>query len=87
MPAGCWRRPKATAARRTGAYALGDAFAAEGRPHRLSLADPPLHRPKAVFLFVTAAEVPDVASRFGATPFDIDGVSGATAASAAPSTS
>jgi len=30
--------------------------------------------PKAVFLFVTAAEVPDVADRFGATPFDIDGV-------------
>ncbi len=30
--------------------------------------------PKAVFLFVTAAEVPDVASRFGATPFDIDGI-------------
>jgi rhodanese-related sulfurtransferase len=27
--------------------------------------------PKAVFLFVTAAEVPDVADRFGATPFDI----------------
>ena len=30
--------------------------------------------PKAVFLFVSAAEVPDVADRFGATPFDIDGV-------------
>lgn len=30
--------------------------------------------PKAVFLFVTASEVPDVADRFGATPFDIDGV-------------
>ena len=30
--------------------------------------------PGAVFLFVTAAEVPDVADRFGATPFDIDGV-------------
>lgn len=30
--------------------------------------------PKAVFLFVAAAEVVDVADRFGATPFDIDGV-------------
>lgn len=30
--------------------------------------------PRAVFLFVTAAEVPDVADRFGATPFDIDGI-------------
>jgi rhodanese-related sulfurtransferase len=29
---------------------------------------------RAVFLFVTAAEVLDVADRFGATPFDIDGV-------------
>ncbi len=28
----------------------------------------------AVFLFVSASEVPDVADRFGATPFDIDGV-------------
>jgi rhodanese-related sulfurtransferase len=28
----------------------------------------------AVFLFVAAAEVPAVAERFGATPFDIDGV-------------
>jgi rhodanese-related sulfurtransferase len=30
--------------------------------------------PKAVFLFVTPSQVEDVASRFGATPFDIDGV-------------
>lgn len=30
--------------------------------------------PKAVFLFVSSAEVADVADRFGATPFDIDGV-------------
>lgn len=30
--------------------------------------------PGAVFLFVTATEVADVADRFGATPFDIDGV-------------
>ncbi|WP_343718470.1 chromate resistance protein ChrB domain-containing protein [Inquilinus sp.] len=30
--------------------------------------------PAAVFLFVAAAEVPAVADRFGATPFDIDGV-------------
>ncbi len=29
---------------------------------------------EAVFLFVSAAEVPAVADRFGATPFDIDGV-------------
>lgn len=30
--------------------------------------------PQAVFLFVAPAEVADVASRFGATPFDIEGV-------------
>lgn len=30
--------------------------------------------PKAVFLFVTASEVADVADHFGVTPFDIDGV-------------
>ena len=30
--------------------------------------------PGAVFLFVAAAEVPAVAERFGATPFDIEGV-------------
>jgi rhodanese-related sulfurtransferase len=30
--------------------------------------------PHAVFLFVTASEVPDVAERFNATPFDIEGV-------------
>jgi rhodanese-related sulfurtransferase len=30
--------------------------------------------PSAVFLFVDASEVPAVADRFGATPFDIDGV-------------
>jgi len=30
--------------------------------------------PRAVFLFVAAAEVADVADRFGATPFDIEGV-------------
>ena len=30
--------------------------------------------PAAVFLFVAAAEVPGVADRFGATPFDIEGV-------------
>ena len=29
--------------------------------------------PSAVFLFVTPPEVPDVADRFGATPFDIEG--------------
>ncbi|RYE72338.1 MAG: sulfurtransferase, partial [Hyphomicrobiales bacterium] len=29
---------------------------------------------EAVFLFVSASEVADVADRFGATPFDIDGV-------------
>jgi len=30
--------------------------------------------PNAVFLFVTPAEVPGVAERFGATPFDVEGV-------------
>ncbi len=30
--------------------------------------------PHAVFLFVTPGDVPDVAERFGATPFDIEGV-------------
>ena len=31
--------------------------------------------PTAVFLFVAPSEVPDAADRFGATPFDIEGVS------------
>ena len=31
--------------------------------------------PRAVFLFVAPSEVPDTADRFGATPFDIEGVS------------
>ena len=30
--------------------------------------------PRAVFLFVAASEVPEVAERFGAVPFDLDGV-------------
>jgi rhodanese-related sulfurtransferase len=30
--------------------------------------------PRAVFLFVAASEVPDVAEQFDATPFDLDGV-------------
>ena len=30
--------------------------------------------PAAIFLFVTASEVPDVADRFGAVPFDVEGV-------------
>jgi rhodanese-related sulfurtransferase len=30
--------------------------------------------PRAVFLFVAASEVPDVAERYGAVPFDLDGV-------------
>jgi rhodanese-related sulfurtransferase len=30
--------------------------------------------PTAIFLFVAASEVPAVAERFGATPFDIDGI-------------
>jgi rhodanese-related sulfurtransferase len=30
--------------------------------------------PRAVFLFVAASDVPDVAERYGAAPFDLDGV-------------
>ena len=38
------RHPQAAAARRQGTHRLGDAGPAEGRPHRLPLADPPLRR-------------------------------------------
>ena len=40
---------KAAAARRRGPHGLGDARAAEDRPHRLPLADPPLRRSAARF--------------------------------------
>ena len=52
---------------------LGHPPPPEDRPHRLPLADPPLHRPAARFLFVAPAEVPEVADRFNAIPFDVDG--------------
>lgn len=48
------------------------------RPKVVRIACPWLIRrfidPKAVFLFVAPSEVPSVADRFNATPFDIDGV-------------
>jgi hypothetical protein len=37
------------------------------------VADPPLHRSSAIFLFVAPSEVQGVAERFGAAPFDIEG--------------
>ena len=56
-----------------GPHGLGDARAAEDRPHRLSL----IRRfvdPAAVFLFVAPPEVQGVAERFAAAPFDVEGV-------------
>ena len=40
-----------------GPHGLGDARTAQGRPHRLPVAHPPLRRSRAVFLFVAPAEV------------------------------
>jgi rhodanese-related sulfurtransferase len=52
-------------------------WATRARPKIDRIACPWLIRrfvdPSAVFLFVTASEVPGVAERFGATPFDIEG--------------
>lgn len=48
--------------------------APQGGPYRLPLADPALCRPRRVFLFVSPSEVAGVAERFGATPFDVEGV-------------
>ncbi|NJM36027.1 MAG: sulfurtransferase, partial [Rhodomicrobium sp.] len=63
------------AARRTGPDGSGSQRA---RPKIDRIACPWLIRrfvdPGAVFLFVPPGDVPEVAERFGATPFDIDGV-------------
>ena len=72
-PPSCrWSGRKTPRARRAGPHRLGHALAAENRPHRLSLADPPIRRSDAVFLFVTPSEVPAVGERFNAPPFDIE---------------
>lgn len=56
----------------------GTVWVTRARPKVDRIACPWLIRrfldPRAVFLFVSAAEVADVADRFGATPFDIEGV-------------
>ena len=52
-------------------HALGDARAAQDRPHRLPLAGTPLHRPGAEFLYVPAADVKRVAEEETAMPYDI----------------
>lgn len=56
----------------------GSVWVTRSRPKIDRIACPWLVRrfvdPGARFLFVAAAEVPDVAVRFGATPFDIEGV-------------
>ena len=58
-----------------GPHRLGDPRPAEDRPHRLPMADPPLHRSDgACSCSSRPSEVPAVAERFGATPFDIEGV-------------
>ncbi len=56
----------------------GSVWVTRSRPKIDRIACPWLIRrfvdPGARFLFVAAAEVPEVAARFGATPFDIEGV-------------
>ena len=57
-----------------GPHRLGHARPAQGRPDRLPWLIRRFVDPAAVFLFVAPAEVAGVAERFGATPFDVDGV-------------
>lgn len=67
--------PRVPAARRA---AVGNLWVTRHRPKVDRIACPWLIRrfvdPAARFLFVPPAEVPGVAERFGATPFDIEGV-------------
>ena len=54
---------------------VGDAAAAEDRPHRLPVADPPLPRcRRRASCSSIPTEVPAVAKETGAIPFDIEGV-------------
>ena len=53
---------------------MGDAAAAEDRPHRLPLADPALHRPAGAHPVRRSARSPTVAEETGAIPFDIEDV-------------
>src|SRR5439155_516862 len=46
---------------------------AQDRPHRLPMADPPVHRPDVEFLFVPADQVLDIAAREGGHSFDTKG--------------
>jgi len=55
-------------------HALGDARAAEDRPHRLPVADRALRRPRAEFLYVPTKEVLATAKERDATPYDIPDV-------------
>jgi hypothetical protein len=52
---------------------MGDARASEDRPHCLSVADQPVHRARAQFLYVPPNDVLAVAKKTGATPYDIKG--------------
>ena len=80
-------RVEAAAARRAGPHRLGDARAAEDRPHRLPLADPPLRR-SARGVPVRGAVRGRRASPSASTPRRSTSrtCSGAIAASSAPST-
>lgn len=55
----------------------GSVWVTRARPKVDRIACPWLIRrfvdPQAVFLFVTPTDIPEVAERFGATPFDVDG--------------
>lgn len=65
---------KRTASGQRRAYHLGDAPPTQNRPHCLPWLIRRFVDPKARFLFVSPSEVSDVADRFGATAFDVEGV-------------
>ncbi len=87
-PAAAGAAGEAAAARRARPHRLGDALAAEGRPHRLPVADPPLRRSAARSSCSSRRprwrRWPSASTRRRSTS---RACSGAIAASAAPSTS
>ena len=77
---------QAASAQSAGPDRVGDARAAQDRPHRLPWLIRRFVDPAALFLFVSPSEVEGVAEQFGARLSISKGCSGAIAASPAPST-
>jgi hypothetical protein len=63
-----------SAARRRGPHPLGHPRASQGRPHRLPVADPALRGPFGGVPVRRRGTGAGRAERFGATPFDVEGV-------------